>query len=167
MRRGGWEARASRQAVRLLASETQCAEESSMATSAGTFFPAPKHWGLEWVSHQGRLTMAWVPIMGGLTVFSAYLHHTEEWTERNQQLLDVLSLEIRKYRGLWIVAGDFNMEPGIFGQHATPERLPGVLVRPASGAEHRFDWSTAQWRARFWKCACLRIQASALIIRFR
>ena len=49
--------------------------ESSLATSAGTFVAAPKHWELEWVwpargwqskelqTHQGRLTMAWVPII--------------------------------------------------------------------------------------------------------
>ena len=55
--------------------------ESSLATSAGTFVAALKHWELEWVwpargwqskelQDQGRLTMAWVPIMGGITVFS-------------------------------------------------------------------------------------------------
>ena len=31
--------------------------------------------------------MACVLIMGGLTVFSVYFYHTEEWTERNQQIL--------------------------------------------------------------------------------
>ena len=49
--------------------------------------------------------------------------------------------------GQWIVAGDFNMEPETFGQHATA-RLPGVLVRPAAptfrrGASvRRFDYLT-------------------------
>ena len=76
--------------------------------------------------------MAWVRIMGGLTVFSVYFYHSEEWTERNQQLLEALSIEIRRCPGLWIVAGDFNMEPEIFGQYATPARLPGVLVKPAA-----------------------------------
>ena len=33
---------------------------------------------------------------------------------------------------LWIVAGDFNMEPEVFGQNATLARLPGVLVEPAA-----------------------------------
>ena len=46
--------------------------DSSLATSAGTFVAAPKHWELEWVwpargwqskEDRGRLTMAWVPIM--------------------------------------------------------------------------------------------------------
>ena len=56
--------------------------DSSLALSAGTFVAAPKHWGLEWVwparswqskelqAHQGRLTMAWVPIMEGDSQFS-------------------------------------------------------------------------------------------------
>ena len=114
--------------------------DSSMATSAGTFVAAPKHWGLEWVwpargwqskelQDQGRLTSAWVPTKGGTTVFSAYFDHTEEWTERNQQILEATSREIRRCPGLWILAGDFNMEPETFGQYATPTRLPGVLVR--------------------------------------
>ena len=128
--------------------------ESSLATSAGTFVAAPKQWELEWVwpargwqskelQDQGRLTMAWVPIMGGITVFSVYFHHTEERTERNQQILEAASREIRRCPGLWILAGDFNMEPETFGQYATPARLPGVLVQPAAptfrhGASVRF-----------------------------
>ena len=79
-----------------------------------------------------RLTMAWMPIMGELTVFSVYFCHTEEWTERNQQLLEALSFENRRCTRLWIVAGDFNMEPEIFGQYATLARLLGVLVKPAA-----------------------------------
>ena len=55
--------------------------------------------------------MAWVPIMGGITVFSVYFDHTEEWTERNQQILEATSREIRRCLGLQILAGDFNMEP--------------------------------------------------------
>ena len=73
-------------------------------------------WGLEWVwpargwqskelQDQGRLTMAWV--------------HTEEWTERNQQILEATSREIRRCPRLWILAGEFNMEPETFGQYAT------------------------------------------------
>ena len=54
-----------------------------------------------------------------------------EWTERNQQTLEATSREIRSCPGLWILAGDFNMEPETFGQYATPTRLPGVLVKSA------------------------------------
>ena len=73
--------------------------------------------------------MAWVPIMGGLKVFSVYFYHTEEWTGRNQQILEAASREIRRCPGLWILVGDFNMEPETFGQYTTPTRLSGVLVR--------------------------------------
>ena len=69
--------------------------DSSLATSAGTFVAAPKHW-----------------------VFSVYFYHTEEWTERNQQILEATSREIRRCPGLWILAGDFNME----------RRFPGFTV---------------------------------------
>ena len=36
--------------------------------------------------------------------------------------------KIQRCAGLWIVAGDCHMEPGVFGQLATPTRLPGVLA---------------------------------------
>ena len=117
--------------------------DSSLATSAGTFVAAPKHWLLVWLwpargwqskelQEKGRLTMAWVPFMGGITVFSVHFHHTEEWTERNQQILEATSREIRRCPGLWILAGDFNMEPETFGQYATLARLSGVLVKQAA-----------------------------------
>ena len=75
--------------------------------------------------------MAWVPIMERThsVQLSVYFYHTEEWTERNQQILEAASREIRRCPGLWILAGDFNVEPETFGQYATPTRLPGVLVR--------------------------------------
>ena len=38
--------------------------------------------------------------------------------QRNQRLLEALSGEIQRCAGLWIVAGDFNMELGVFGQFA-------------------------------------------------
>ena len=132
--------------------------ESALATSAGTFVAAPKHWGLEWVwptrgwqtkamsAHQGRIAMAWTPILRGLTVFSVYFYHSEGWTERNQQLLGLLGDEVRRCAGLWVIGGDFNMEPEAFGQFATPARLPGILVAPAiptfrhGASVRRFDY---------------------------
>ena len=116
--------------------------ESSMATPAGTFVAVPKHWGLEWVwptrdwhtkkiaVHQGRITMAWVPIPRGLAIFSVCFYHSEGWTERNQQLLEALGDEVRKCAGLWVIGGDFDMEPENFEQFATQARLPGILVAP-------------------------------------
>ena len=59
------------------------------------------------------------------------MFNTEEWTERNQQILEATSREIRRCPGLWILAGDFNMEPEVFGQFATPAKLPGILIKPA------------------------------------
>ena len=118
--------------------------ESALATSAGTFVAAPKHWGLEWVwptrgwqtkamsAHQGRIAMAWTPILRGLTVFSVYFYHSEGWTERNQQLLGLLGDEVRRCAGLWVIGGDFNMEPEAFGQF----RHAGKAARDPGGARH-------------------------------
>ena len=80
--------------------------------------------------HQGRLTMAWVPIMGRTHSFQLLLlPHTGVDTA---QPTFAGSTEVWRCLGLWIVAGDFNTEPEIFGQCATPARLPGVLVKPAA-----------------------------------
>ena len=160
--------------------------ESALATSAGTFVAAPKHWGLEWVwptrgwqtkamsAHQGRIAMAWTPILRALTVFSVYFYHSEGWTERNQQLLGLLGDEVRRCAGLWIIGGDFNMEPEAFGQFATPARLPGILVAPAippSDTGHQSGalttlWCTAQWPVKFVRCAYWRNPASARTIQY-
>ena len=104
--------------------------ESPLATSAGTFVAALKDWEWVWLargwqskmmqSHQGRLTMAIGSNHGRLTVFSVHFNLTEEWTRRNQQLQEALSGEIQTCAGLWIVAVDFNVEPGVFWQFATP-----------------------------------------------
>ena len=60
------------------------------------------------------------------------LYHSEGWTERNQQLLEMLSDEVRRCAGLWVIGGDFNTEPEAFEQFATPTRLPGILVAPTT-----------------------------------
>ena len=144
-----------------------------MATSAGTFVAVPKYWGLEWVwptrgwqtkaisAHQGRITMAWAPILSGLTVFSVYFYHSEGWTERNQQLLEMLGDEVRRCAGLWVIGGDFNMEPEAFGQFATPARLPGILVAPTiptfrhGASVSRFDYFVVH---RAVACQILEVQ---------
>ena len=70
----------------------------------------------------------------------------EGWTERNQQLLVTLGDEARRCAGLWVIGGDFNMEPEAFGQFATSARLPGVLVAPTiptfrhGASVRRFDY---------------------------
>ena len=142
--------------------------ESSLATSAGTFVAAPKLWGLEWVwptrgwqtkamsVQQGRITMAWAPILSGLTVFSVYFHHSEGWTERNQQLLEMLGDEVRRCARLWVIGGDFNMEPEAFEQFATPARLPGILVAPTiptfrhGASVRRFDYFVVHRAGGIW-----------------
>ena len=122
-----------------LARETQCSEDEIrvIAGDVGRHFCCSAQalgagWQSKELQDQGRLTMASDPIMGGITVFSVYFYHTGEWTERNQQLLEATSREILRCPGLWILAGDFNMEPEVFGQYATPARLPGFLVKPAA-----------------------------------
>ena len=54
--------------------------------------------------------MAWVPIMDGLTVFSVHFYHTEEWTERSQQLLEAAT----SGNGSWRVIS-INMSPRPLG----------------------------------------------------
>ena len=75
-------------------------------------------------------------------MFSVYFYHTEEWTERNQQLLEATSLEIRRCPEQWILAGDFNMEPGNFGQYATMrdcQEYWSSQLHPLPDMECRFE----------------------------
>ena len=86
-----------------------------------------------------------------------------------RQLLVMLGEEVRRCAELWVIGGDFNMEPEAFGQFATPARLPGVLVAPtiptfrhgASVRRFAISWCTMLWRARSWRYRCWRTLASA------
>ena len=91
--------------------------DSSLATSAGTFVAAQKHWGLEWVwpargwqskelQDQGRLTMAWVPIMGGLTVFSVYFYAISRYWRRPAERFG----DAQGY-GFWRVTSTWSLKP--------------------------------------------------------
>ena len=151
--------------------------DSSLATSAGTFIAAPKHWGLEWVwpargwqskelQDQGRLTMAWVPIVGGLTVFSVYFYHTEEWTERNQQILEAASREIRRCPGLWILVG-LRLLGNMPHPRYCQESWSGQRY-PRSDMERRSDaLITLCWPARCGKCECWKNQGSVPTTQYR
>ena len=63
----------------------------------------------------GRIAAAWTH-MGpdtGMVIFSVYLFHTEGPTKRNKDIL-CRALSIAKaYGSPWLIAGDFNMPPGL------------------------------------------------------
>ena len=54
-------------------------------------------------------------------------YRTEGWTQRNQGILATVDREIRPCAGLWLLAGDFSMEPHQFFGFVTPQRLPDVF----------------------------------------
>ena len=119
--------------------------DSSLATSAGTFVAALKHWGLEWVwparswqskelqAHLERLTMAWFPswedsrcsVFTSTTRRSGHSATSSCWRRRALKFGGALGY------GYWRATSTWS--PRRLGrQYATLARLPGVLVKPAA-----------------------------------
>ena len=161
--------------------------DSSLATSAGTFVAAPKHWGLEWVwpargwqskelQDQGRLTMAWVPYHGGThSVQRSLQPHgrsglnaiSRYWRRPAER-----SGDARGY-GFWRAISTWNLRP--LGNTPHPRDCQESWSNqrcPRSDTERRSDalitlWFTTQWLAMCGKCAYWKNQGSVLIIQFR
>eukprot|EP00973_Karenia_brevis_P052863 7348507-Karenia_brevis.AAC.1 len=60
--------------------------------------------------------MVFVDIFKGVYIISAYFKHTEGWSADNCRLMRHLAELIASLGGLWIICGDFNMEPELLAQ---------------------------------------------------
>ena len=120
------------------------AEASPLCSSAGVFVSAPQHVGCEWLHGrdswdaspagcEGRLAVGWVPVLGGIAVMSAYFWHSEGWSQRNQILMGAIIDVVRSLDCMWVLAGDFIMEPDLLQAHYQYGDLAGLLVRPDRG----------------------------------
>ena len=73
-------------------------------------------------------------LRGGVLLVSIYLWHTEGLTDRNRALLDMAGAVISEFGGPWLLAGDFNMEPGALAAEAADwlHRIGGKVVAPTA-----------------------------------
>ena len=62
----------------------------------------------------GRLAGRWLNVLGGLLVMSAYFRDTTGWCDINTALAVRIAEITSLTPGLWILAGDMNMEPAGF-----------------------------------------------------
>ena len=51
---------------------------------------------------------------GGLRIFSVYFWHSEEWSSRNEALLEAVLKRTRTTKHPWLIACDANMSPEDF-----------------------------------------------------
>ena len=59
--------------------------------------------------NEGRIAQSWVNVRGGLRVFSVYFWHSEDWTPRNEALLEAVLKQARTTRHSCLTACDANM----------------------------------------------------------
>ena len=59
--------------------------------------------------------------------------HSEGMTARNRSILDQAGLHAKKFKGPWMLAGDFNMPPERLEEEAGEwlRSVGGVIIRPA------------------------------------
>jgi len=129
------------------------AAQTERSTSAGVAVAVPIHIGMEprrgrsvWNAspskQPGRIASAWVNILGGVTVFTVYMHCSAKWDEQNVDLFRHLAQQVRQVRGLWVVGGDFNMTPAELQGRPVRDELDGTFVAPDRGT----CWTTGGWK---------------------
>ena len=111
--------------------------------SAGTLIAAPVSLPLHMVAgadtweaspseQGGRLCHAWLGIMGGITLYSAYFWCSEGWTSRNMAIMEEVARRARTAGDLWILAADFNMEPDEFAAGYWVMASGGIIAAPSA-----------------------------------
>ena len=60
------------------------------------------------------ITKAWVSLCGGMRIFAVFFWHSEDWTARNEALLEAVLKRARVTRHPWLMACDANMSPAEF-----------------------------------------------------
>ena len=98
--------------------------------------------------HPGRISAAWLRVMGGIVCCSSYSYCGEEWSTRNWALWKRLGTCKRQTQAPWIVALDANMSPTVFLQGAAQEPhegLPWAIVAAEQSCKVKDKWTNIDW----------------------
>ena len=74
-------------------------------------------------------------VRGGLRIFSVSFWHSEEWTPRNEALLEAVLKQARTTRHPWLIACDANMCPGDFEKESLVPQGAGVCGGPVRSVD--------------------------------
>ena len=108
-----------------------------VAASRGVGITSQPDWAIR-DGFQHRFKLAWVGaiIKGGMHMGSLYLRGSAGLSEENLNILQEVAIVLKKLRGPWIVAGDFNLNPDMLRSSGWLDVVKGVLVAPASPTCH-------------------------------
>ena len=84
--------------------------EQSLTKEEGAVWSIP--------GNEGRMAQAWVNVRRGMRVFYVYFWHSEDWTPRNEALMEAVVKQVRATRHPWLTACDTNMYPEDFKKRA-------------------------------------------------
>ena len=108
--------------------------------SAGTAVAVKSHLGLANVPGlafrgplQHRMSVKWMGSIakGGLFVGSIYLHSGEGLSANNLRLLEEAAGVLMALPGPWVLAGDFQVDPGRLVESGFPRLAKGVVIAPS------------------------------------
>ncbi len=79
-----------------------------------------------------RVHVRWMGgvIRGGLHLITAWPHHTEGPTQRNQDILEDVARVIASIEGPWIAGADWNMSPSALAATGWLDLVDGVAIAP-------------------------------------
>jgi len=109
----------------------------AVAASGGVGITSQPDWTIR-DGFQHRFKLAWVGaiLKGGIHMGSLYLRDSVGLSEENLCILQEVAIVLKKLRGPWIVAGDFNLNPDLLRSSGWLDIINGVLVAPTSPTCH-------------------------------
>ena len=89
--------------------------------------------------NEGRIAQAWVKVRGMLQVFALYIGHSEDWTLRDDPLMEAVVKHAATSRDPMLVACDANMDLIDFGRLLVKEECVFIdSACRASGPKRRY-----------------------------
>ena len=103
--------------------------------------------------NEGRIALAWVNTRGGLHLFSVDFWHSEDWTPKNEALLEAVLKQAKTTRHPWLMACDANVRvqkilKRVFWFH----RDLMHVVAPKEASTCRSKGSKGEWIERTHDC---------------
>ena len=95
--------------------------------------------------NEGRIARAWVNVRGESRIFSVYFWHSEEWSSRDEALLEAVLERSRTTKHPWLMACDANMSPEDFERSFWFRKEQMFVMAPEGVSTCRSRSANGEW----------------------
>ena len=135
--------------------DERASSEDRTHTSGGVFVPIDSNLGavvgaeegaIESIPrNEGRIAQARVNVRGGLRIFSVHFWHSEEWSSRNEALLEAVLKRTRATKHPWLIACDAKMSPEDFEKGRWFRKEQMYVMAPEGVSTCRSRSAKGEW----------------------